>query len=127
MAYIALIPQHPLFPEEHLTLVYLNSPNVSMSHDEVRAAEALTKLINFVPLEDDTLWFVVEGYELFAYKTMVATGSVSPAIQNFRDIAERLGLNKSLYGPWRPHITGQQGSWREVNEVVPFNHARLKM
>lgn len=139
MTHIALIPEQPLFQDEHLTLVWVGS-GLADSHYLVRGANDLVTLINMYAARtrDDPglekLSFSVHGMkaESGPYHNfngyLVATGKVSHPITQFRSVAELAGLNGSEFS-WTPHITGQQGStgfWRRPGERVMLRHAVLR-
>lgn len=129
MTHIALIPVGRKFLTEHLTLVWMGNTNL----DQERRGKTLVDLINAYlgdSKNDETVespCFQVHDADR-AYRNfngiMVATGTVSAPLQHFRKSAVMLGLNASGY-QWTPHISGENGSWRNPLEVVNFTYAEL--
>lgn len=131
MTHIALIPVGRKFLTEHLTLVWMGNQNTRMK----TRAEYFVKLINDYISDSmadeniERLCFEVfssrnEPYRNFS-GTMVAAGTTNKPLMHFRLTAVMLGLNESSYR-WQPHITGENGGWRNPGEIVEFTHAELR-
>lgn len=131
MTHIALIPVGRRFLTEHLTLVWMGNPSQGL----LNRAEHFTKLLNAY-ISDSNADEAVENltFEVFRdddqpYRnfsgTMVAAGTTNKPLMHFRLTAVMLGLNESSYR-WQPHITGENGGWRNPGEIVEFTHAELR-
>jgi len=129
MTYISLIPLDRRFLEEHMTLVWMGNTTPYLA----QRAEYLVKLINAymsdVRSTEDVVPLTLKIYSTHCYRnfggTMVAVGEVSTPVQEFRDLADMVGLNASEFDKWQPHITGRNGAWRLPGEEVIFSHAEL--
>lgn len=138
MSYIALVPEKPLFPREHLTLCRIKPRPVSITLEEQKRAEALIRLI-YARIdaareseEDLGLYMTVDSqpYELFEPGVVVARGEVCRDIVDFHKIAKATRLENRPYPTWKPHITGQQSKegnfWRRGGERIIFTKAEIR-
>lgn len=135
MAALLLVPVKPLFPKEHMTLVWMGS-GLHEAHHKWTEAQHLAFLVNkqaYAACSDDTLPPIsLTIHEDNTYQNfggvMVAVGDISYALKPFVEIAKMIGLDGRKGWPelWRPHISGQPNCWRKPGEVVMFRHATVE-
>lgn len=136
MTHIALIPRTQLFPDEHLTLVWIGG-GMGKGHWKINTAQNLVYIINqyahrisqdkaLKPMSFVVHWAKDNPYQLSSHGIMVATGTVTDDITKFRDIAVMSSLDGLSPSRWTPHITGKQGDWRKPGERVTIRRAELR-
>lgn len=131
MTHIALIPVGRKFLTEHLTLVWMGN---CLPLQRVRAGHLVHLINDYISDSNadetiETPCFEVFGNRDCPYRnfsgTMVAAGTTNKPLMHFRLTAVMLGLNASSYR-WQPHITGENGGWRNPGEIVEFTHAEVR-
>lgn len=119
--YIGLIPEHPVFNDEHLTLCWLGH---EVDPDDARLAEIIARKVSHWLFVDRPTFFI-------AHRQIFRDGAIAGIVRSthpaamgplykWRSVCQDLGINKSQY-PFQPHIT--EGSLDKGAEpTVRFEH-----
>jgi hypothetical protein len=119
--YIGLIPEQPLFPSEHLTLVYMGkTPTDAM----IEVGEMIVNLYNVRDRISARFETTVIGHAIMGSKHVQLLDAVAV---EWRKLCEQCGLDKSGYPSWVPHISAKlRANMRPVGAVIRFPRAELR-
>lgn len=113
--YIALIPEEPRFPKEHMTLVWMGR---NPSDDDIEVAQGITTLVGrSLKIAPATCNFQRCGILGSQY---VSFFNVPERIWFYRMLAVKHGLDMSEHNLWRPHVSAKRKSdlRREAFQLV---------
>jgi hypothetical protein len=121
MAYIALVPEFPLFLQEHCTLAFLGR---EPKPQEEEMARRIVDLYNLAARRNGVQKTEVIGHGILGAKRVQLLDGFALA---WRELTEQCGLDKSGYPSWVPHISARERHHlRPVGEVVRFPFAEYR-
>lgn len=118
--HVRLVPSYTLHQDEHLTLVWCGKKN----GDEFSALVSSYAQLVDAALMHEPLRLTIKGHGILS-SSHVSFLDPDPRLAEFRAFGERLGLNKSTYPSWLPHITAPGTKYlREIGSSVTFRRAQ---
>ena len=108
--YIGLIPSEPLHLNEHLTLAWVGKfkldDNLNVEQeDAVDLAGLVSGLINRYLKMKGPIPLRVNTPTTFGGTYAARVSPCDNILYTFRELCERLGLSRSQYSEWQPHIS----------------------
>jgi hypothetical protein len=108
--HIALVLDNPVHPKEHMTLVWMGKFKLEdnlnpQQEDAVDLAGIIANLINRYIKVKGSIPVRVTAPSTFGGTYVARVAPCDNILFTFRELCERLDLNKSQYEEWRPHIS----------------------
>lgn len=130
--YIGLIPDQPLHLNEHMTLVWVGKFKLedNLTEEQETCVELATVIANLI-----NRYCRLKGAIPCRVNTPTTFGGAYAArlspndniLYTFRELCERMGLNRSQYHEWAPHISAPRRELlRKTGDFVYITHAEVR-
>ena len=131
--HIALIPDHLLHPKEHLTLTWMgkfdltDTPLNPMQEDAVDLSDIIVNLLNRYIKYKGPIAVRVTAPSSFGGTYVARVSPCDNILYTFREMCERLDLNRSQHTDWKPHISASRKELlRSAGSFVYLDRAELR-